>query len=48
MSSALSIPKPQAKITIEQYLSLERAAFERSEYYDGMIVAMAGESPKHG
>ncbi len=48
MNAVPTMPKPRSKITIEQYLALERAAFERSEYYDGVIVAMAGESPKHG
>ena len=34
--------------TIEDYLTLERAAEERHEYLDGCIYAMAGESPDHG
>ena len=36
------------KITVDQYLALERAAAERHEYLDGMIYAMAGESNAHG
>ncbi|HMY70759.1 MAG TPA: Uma2 family endonuclease [Blastocatellia bacterium] len=46
----------QRKIEIEQeplyteaeYLAFERAAEERHEYMDGVIYAMAGESPEHG
>ena len=43
---------PQRKllplITEEEYLALERAAEERSEYLDGVIIKMAGESFEHG
>lgn len=34
--------------TEEEYLEQERKAFERSEFLDGEIYAMAGESGKHG
>jgi len=34
--------------TFEQYLKIEREADERSEFIDGEIYAMAGESGKHG
>ena len=34
--------------TVEQYLKIEREAFERSEFLDGEIYGMAGESGKHG
>ncbi len=34
--------------TEEEYLALERQAEERHEYLDGVIYAMAGESPEHG
>lgn len=34
--------------TVEEYLEIEREAFERSEYVSGKIFAMAGESEKHG
>jgi Uma2 family endonuclease len=34
--------------TIENYLTLERAAEERHEYLHGCVYAMAGESPNHG
>jgi len=48
MSSAQQFPKPRAKFNVEQFLALERAAAERHEYFDGEIIAMAGESPEHG
>jgi Uma2 family endonuclease len=35
------------KYTVEQYLEMERAALERSEYINGEIFAMAGESGNH-
>ncbi len=34
--------------TEKEYLALERKADERHEYLDGVIYAMAGESPEHG
>ena len=34
-------------ITPEEYLRRERNAETKSEYYDGVIVAMAGASPEH-
>jgi len=34
--------------TEAEYLAFERAADERHEYLDGVIYAMAGESPEHG
>jgi len=34
--------------TIEEYLAFERASDEHHEYLDGVIYAMAGESPNHG
>ena len=34
--------------TVEEYLELERAADERSEYINGETFAMAGESDNHG
>ena len=33
--------------TVEEYLDLEEAAAEKSEYWFGHIVAMAGSSPEH-
>ena len=43
----MSLPQPQLLATPEEYLALERAAFERHEWLDGLIYAMAGESPEH-
>ena len=40
--------KSNPYFTLEQYLEYEREADERSEFLDGEIYAMAGESPKHG
>ncbi len=34
-------------ITPEEYLKLEHNAETKSEYYDGVIVAMSGASPEH-
>jgi Uma2 family endonuclease len=36
------------RFTVEEYLAFERASDERHEYLDGVIYAMAGESPDHG
>jgi Uma2 family endonuclease len=42
-------PTPQPyRFTGEEYLAFERASNERHEYLDGVIYAMAGESPDHG
>ncbi|MFN0124981.1 MAG: Uma2 family endonuclease [Blastocatellia bacterium] len=38
----------QPLFTEEDYLMLERQADERSEYMDGVVYAMAGESQNHG
>lgn len=42
--------KAEAKreYTVQEYLKMEREAFERSEYINGEVFAMAGESNKHG
>src|ERR1043165_770851 len=34
-------------ITAEQYLDFERCAEERHEFIDGVVYAMAGETPDH-
>src|SRR5438874_13560821 len=34
-------------ITAEQYLQLERVSEMRHEFFDGLMYAMAGESPDH-
>jgi Uma2 family endonuclease len=44
----MSLPKSDLLYTVEEYLARERAAEERHEYLDGLIYAMAGESPEHG
>jgi Uma2 family endonuclease len=44
----MSLPKVQQQHTVEEYLALERQSEERHEYLDGLIYAMAGESPQHG
>lgn len=47
----MSLPKSklesQLPATPEQYLALEREAFERHEWLDGLVYAMPGESPNH-
>ena len=43
---ALAI-KPKQRHTIQQYLAWERKADQKSEYYAGEIVLMAGGSPNH-
>jgi Uma2 family endonuclease len=35
-------------VTVDEYLTRERASEDRHEYLDGEIIAMAGESPDHG
>ncbi len=39
--------QPQHHVTPEEYLAIERAAEFRSEYYDGVMYAMAGASFAH-
>lgn len=44
------MPLPQAflpAVTWEQYLELERPSEIRHEFLDGLVYAMAGESPDH-
>lgn len=43
----MAVAQPQQQWTIEEYLSMERAAEERHEYLDGDVYAMAGESSEH-
>jgi Uma2 family endonuclease len=45
---ALASTRPPYRFTVEEYLAFERASEERHEYLDGVIYAMAGESPDHG
>ena len=39
--------QPAARLSVEEYLDLERAATEKHEFIDGEMVAMAGGSPRH-
>lgn len=43
----MSLPHSQLLATPEEYLASEREADERHEWLDGLIYAMAGESPAH-
>jgi Uma2 family endonuclease len=45
---AFASTRPPYRFTVEEYLAFERASEERHEYLDGVIYAMAGESPDHG
>jgi Uma2 family endonuclease len=45
---ALAPTRQPYRFTVEEYLAFERPADERHEYLDGLIYAMAGESPNHG
>ncbi len=38
---------PVQPLSEEEYLRIERAAFEKSEYHDGQMFAMAGGTPNH-
>jgi Uma2 family endonuclease len=44
----MGAPKLKPLYTVDEYLAMERAAFERHIYLDGEIIAMAGESDNHG
>ena len=39
--------QPQARLTPEQYLEIERASEARSEFFNGRIYAMSGGSYNH-
>lgn len=43
---ALALPRP-TMYSEEEYLRLENDAFEKSEYFQGKIVMMAGATPNH-
>lgn len=48
MENEVKEPEPQYNfITAETYLEMERAAFEKHEYYQGEIFAMSGTSLEH-
>ena len=38
---------PKRKLTVAEYLEIERAAPFKSDFYNGEMYAMAGASPKH-
>lgn len=42
--AAVPNPPPASKITVAQYLEMERKAQTRHEYVDGKLIAIAGES----
>jgi Uma2 family endonuclease len=44
----MSMPRPEPIVTVDDYLTRERASLERHEFLDGRVVAMAGESDAHG
>lgn len=44
----MGLPKTRPMYTVDEYLTIERAALDRHEYLDGQIYAMAGESGEHG
>ncbi|HZZ77729.1 MAG TPA: Uma2 family endonuclease [Gemmataceae bacterium] len=44
----MAAPKLEPRYTVDEYLTMERAAIERHVYLDGEIFAMAGESIPHG
>jgi Uma2 family endonuclease len=48
MGQSEPIGAAKALVSIDDYLAGERLADERHEYFDGRIVAMAGESGAHG
>jgi len=43
----MALPQEKLLFSPEQYLEFEREAEERSEYFDGYIIKMAGESLSH-
>lgn len=42
-----AVKQPVERVTVEDYLRMEREADERHVYLDGRVWAMAGESPFH-
>jgi Uma2 family endonuclease len=41
------VTKASPTVTVEEYLELDRAADGKLELLDGVVVAMAGASPRH-
>ncbi len=44
----MATPQTHLIFTADEYLAAERESEERHEFLDGLIYAMAGESPDHG
>jgi len=44
----MATPQTHLIFTVDEYLAAERDSNERHEFLDGLIYAMAGESPDHG
>jgi Uma2 family endonuclease len=44
----MSQPIPSRRLTLAEYLDLERSSPRKHEYYQGEIYAMAGGTPEHG
>ena len=45
--SRSNLAESKKHYTVKEYLTFEREAFEKHEYIDGEIVAMAGASREH-
>ncbi|MDB5322441.1 MAG: hypothetical protein JWN40_4072 [Phycisphaerales bacterium] len=43
----MTLPEPQPRYTIEEYIRLESVAQEKHEFHDAEILAMPGGSPEH-
>lgn len=43
----MGLPKPQQKLTVEEYLEIERKAEFKSEFYRGEMFAMSGGTKRH-
>ena len=40
-------PAEKRKVTLDEYLAMERASDVKHEYFDGEVFAMAGASPEN-
>ncbi len=43
----MGLPKPNQKLTVAEYLAIERKAETKSEFFDGEMFAMAGGTKAH-
>jgi Uma2 family endonuclease len=43
----MGLPQYQHRLTIEEYLALEKETDNKYEYHDGEVYAMAGGTPTH-